>query len=246
MKHQGPATSSFLRPLAAVLAGLGLLAAVPGRGDPPKPLSEEAIKERQTKFRAERADADKTGLTKQFSPEWFDRADELAKSGDAALADGRLLEARDSFRKARAELPGLAADFPKHVARVFGDGRLRHTHWVQCVAYSPDGKKLVTCSQDGSVKLWDAETRRELRSYTGHTDAVRAVAIAPDNKTVASAGGDKEIKLWDAETGKDIRGLTGHTEFLTSIAFSPDGKHLVSGSEDKTIRIWPPDGKIDP
>src|SRR5204862_29931 len=137
------------------------------------------------------------------------------------------------FCRARWEIPGPPADFPPHVARIFGDARLRHTHWVLCVAYSPNGKRLASASQDGTVKVWDVETRRELRTYTGHTEMVRAVAFSPDGKLIASAGGDKDIRLWEADTGKDIRPLKGHTEFVTGIAFSPDGTHLASGGADR-------------
>src|ERR1041384_4254874 len=99
-----------------------------------KPLTADAVKEVQTKFKAERADIEANGLNKMFSPEWLVRADALSKSADAALAAGRLFEALDSYRKARQEIPGLPVDFPANVARIFGDSRLRHTHWVQCVA----------------------------------------------------------------------------------------------------------------
>ena len=143
----------------------------------------------------------------------------------------------NSYRKARVELPGLALDFPRHVARIFGDGRLRHTNWVQAVAYSNDGKRLLSASQDATVKIWDAATHRELRTYTGHTEMVRSAAFSPDGKLVASAGGDKDIRLWDPETGKDVRTLQGHTEFINSVAFSPDGKFLVSGGADRKVRL---------
>src|SRR5262245_41274736 len=108
MNHPGKAFHPLGRRAlaAALLAGDALLGALPGRGDDPRPLSAEAVKEAQAKFRAERAAADKAGLARVFSPEWFGRADGFARAGDAALAAGRLVEARDSFRKALWELPG--------------------------------------------------------------------------------------------------------------------------------------------
>src|SRR5207253_42253 len=133
----------------------------------------------------------------------------------------------------RWQLPSLPPTLPEHVARIFGDAKLRHTHWVQALAYSPDGTRLATASHDGSVKLWEVATGRELRSYYGHSEAVRAVAFRPDGKLVASAGGDKEVRLWDPDTGKDVRTLPGATEFITSVAFSPDGTRVASASADR-------------
>src|SRR5262249_34552256 len=231
--------------LISLAAGLFVVLATVGNGqDAPKPLTAEAVKELQAKFRAERADAESSGLTKKFSPEWFARADAFAKKGDDSLNANRLLEARDSFQKARLQLPGLPPDLPADVARIFGDSKLRHTHWVQCLAYSPDGKKLASGSQDGTVKVWDVETGRELRCYTAHGDSVRAVAFTSDGKMIASAGGDKEIRLWDPNTPKDIRTLAGHTEYITSLAFSPDDKQLVSGGADRKVRIHDVNGPV--
>src|SRR5262249_30149973 len=78
-----------------------------------------------------------------------------------------------------------------------------HEGWVGGVAFSPDGKQLVTAGGDGTVRLWDAETGRERRTLKGHKDAVCAVAFSPDGKTVASASHDRTIKLWDTETGEE-------------------------------------------
>ncbi len=139
-----------------------------GAAQAPKPVTAEAVRDLQARYKAERAAAEQAGLPKMFSPDWFGRADALADNGTAALDAGRLLEARESFRKARWQLPSLPPDFPPHVARVFGDSKLRHTYWVQALAYSPDGGRLATASQDGTVKVWDMANGHELRTFTGH------------------------------------------------------------------------------
>ncbi|WJW70100.1 serine/threonine protein kinase (plasmid) [Candidatus Chlorohelix allophototropha] len=113
-----------------------------------------------------------------------------------------------------------------------------HSHWVESVAYSPDGKTLASGSLDNSIKLWDAVTGKELRTLSGHTSAVESVAYSPDGKTLASSGSnDYSIKLWDAVTGKELRTLSDH-DYVRSVAYSPDGKTLASGSGANSIKLW--------
>src|SRR5262245_38729987 len=86
--------------------GVALLALVPaGSGGQPATLTSDEVAKLEKAYHDERQAADKAGLTRTFSPEWFTRADALAKLGSAALKAGRLYEARDSFRRARWTLP---------------------------------------------------------------------------------------------------------------------------------------------
>src|SRR4051794_30568847 len=101
--------------LPALLALALLLPGPAGRSaEEAKTLTADAIKEMLTQYRAERAAADKQGLTKQFSPEWYQQADELAKQGEEALNSNRLLEAQESLRNARWHLPTLPAVLKQH------------------------------------------------------------------------------------------------------------------------------------
>ena len=118
----------------------------------------EQVRDLQTKFRAEREAAVSSGIAKKFAPENLRRADELAKKGDAALAAGRLLEAREAFHEARQALPALPADFPEHVIRILGNPRLRHGAAVEDLAFTADGGRLVTASGDGIAKIWEVAT----------------------------------------------------------------------------------------
>ena len=65
-----------------------------------------------------------------------------------------------------------------------------HTDWVRSVAFSPDGKRVLTGSDDSTAKLWDAETGQEIRTFRGHTGWLSSVAFSPDGKRVLMAGGD--------------------------------------------------------
>ena len=79
-------------------------------------------------------------------------------------------------------------------------------------AFSPDGKRIVTASEDKTARLWDAETGKPIgEPLTGHTDGVSSAAFSPDGKRIVTASADKTARLWDAETGKPIgEPLTGH------------------------------------
>jgi len=113
-----------------------------------------------------------------------------------------------------------------------------HTNWVQSVAFSLDGQRLASGSEDQTVKIWDSVTGKELFSLKGHDGPVTSVAFSPDGQRLASASSDRMVKIWDSATGKELFALKGHTDLVTSVAFSPDGQRLASASWDKTVKIW--------
>jgi WD40 repeat protein len=113
-----------------------------------------------------------------------------------------------------------------------------HTDKVFGMVISPDGKRIASCSEDKTIKIWDTATGAEVMTLRGHTDKVFGMAISPDGKRIASCSEDITIKVWDAVTGAELMTLRGHSSWIWSVAFSPDGKRLVSGSSDKTIKVW--------
>jgi len=115
-----------------------------------------------------------------------------------------------------------------------------HTNSVNSIAFSQDGKRIVSGSYDQTIRVWDAETGEVVVGpLEGHTNSVKSVAFSQDGKRIVSGSRDHTIRVWDAETGEVVVGpLEGHTNSVNSVAFSQDGKHIVSGSDDQTIRVW--------
>jgi WD40 repeat protein len=104
------------------------------------------------------------------------------------------------------------------------------------VRFSPDGKRVVSGSDDATVRVWDVETC-QATLLEGHTDGVRSVAFSPDGNRVVSGSYDKTVRVWDVKTCQATL-LEGHADWVESVSFSPDGKLVVSGSFDGTIHIW--------
>jgi WD40 repeat protein len=113
-----------------------------------------------------------------------------------------------------------------------------HSECVFSVAFSSDGKYLVSGSKDNTIKLWGVESQQELATLHGHSNRVISVVFSPDGKYLASGSYDETIRLWNVESRKEVAALQGHTREVTAVAYSPDGSRLASSSLDKMVKLW--------
>ena len=126
---------------------------------------------------------------------------------------------------------GLVEISPHHIT-TFDE----HTEGVYSVAFSPvDATLLATVSWDGTIKLWNAVTQRNIATLRS---GVRSMVFSSDGATLAIGSRDGTVKLWDVVSQQDIATLKVHTEGIISMAFSSDEVTLATGSRDGTVKLW--------
>ena len=115
--------------------------------------------------------------------------------------------------------------------------QIGHTGEILSVAFSPDGRHIISGSSDQTIKLWDADSGREIRTFSSHSESVNSVAFSFDGKYIISGSSDKMMKLWDTTTGCEMKTLPDYTKVF-SVAFSPNGKLALSSSSAGDVKLW--------
>jgi WD40 repeat protein len=190
----------------------------------------------------------------QASTWWKSAAPRLAA---ACVALGLVVQAsaQEPPASLASTLPATAAAAP--IVDCFGDKlpagakirlgtiRLRSGHSVESVAFSPDGKYVVSTGWEDSIRFWDVDTGALARRLVcdDHEEGTFGVAFSPDGQKLASVGERGFVRLWDLGTGKQISKVLGHVERsygvrTYGVAFAPDGLTFATGGSDKTIRLW--------
>jgi WD40 repeat protein/serine/threonine protein kinase len=132
-----------------------------------------------------------------------------------------------------------------HTIRVWDaqDGRLLwtlegHTRAVVGAHFSPDSRKLVSCSKDPNAVVWDARTGDQLAVLRGHVTGIAVAEFSRDGERILTASSDHTLRLWDANTYETKVLMTGHDRAMRFAALSPDRKLVASGGDDRTVRLW--------
>ncbi|KIK33655.1 hypothetical protein CY34DRAFT_31596, partial [Suillus luteus UH-Slu-Lm8-n1] len=114
-----------------------------------------------------------------------------------------------------------------------------HTDWVKGVAHLPGGQRIITCSSDGSLRLWDLKSGTQIgEDWRDQDGGVWSMALSPNGEIVASGCNDGKVILWDVETRKVMGTWTGHSNVVCALCWSADGERVASGSWDGTARVW--------
>ena len=120
-----------------------------------------------------------------------------------------------------------------------------HRGCTNCVAFSPNGQRVASTSDDGSAKIWDLRTRQELLTLRGHRGGFWGVRFSPDGHRLITTGYDGTVKIWDALASPEARTLTASDTQVRSLAFSPDGHRLVTAAMDGLLKVWEvPSGRL--
>jgi hypothetical protein len=137
----------------------------------------------------------------------------------------------------QAKLPPVGEDTtPEHTADTAIRLTLDEQFWVY--AFSPDGRRVLTGTDDNEVRLWSLRTGRSTRVLKGHTGPVWCVAWSADKRRAVSGSNDTTIRLWDINTGECLRVLTGHRRYLQGLAWASDQHRILSAAQDETVRLW--------
>jgi len=113
-----------------------------------------------------------------------------------------------------------------------------HAQDVNCLAWTANGRTLISGSRDDTIRTWDTSTWRQLAVLTGHTNTVCGIAISPNGRILASASWDNTARLWNLENGQLIGSTLHHPDVVNCVSFSTDGTLLVTGCDDKSAYAW--------
>jgi WD40 repeat protein/serine/threonine protein kinase/tetratricopeptide (TPR) repeat protein len=254
-----PALAGATAAVAVALVAVTVLAVLYADREHRLAMNEQSTTRRITALN-ERLESSLAGSNRLLAIRNFDRGQAAFDKGE--IAPG-LLWMIESWRSAfdagdpawqHAARANLVAWQPHHPRL---KGILSHPAPVDSAVFSPDGKLVVTGSDDRTAQLWDAATARSIGQPLRHEREVMCVAFSPDGKSILTGSQDKTARLWDAATGQPIGSTLQHPDHVLAVAFSPDGKIVLTGCMDGMARLWdaatgrligstlPPQGRVD-
>ena len=153
-------------------------------------------------------------------------------SAAAILCDGQIIAAIAEERLCRMKLAGGMPRAAIAEVMAIADA---HRDWVLYVAYSPDGKQMVSCGgRDPRIRIWDAVTGQETMSLRTSSRWIEYVDYDSTGQYVLSGDLDNGIHIWDLASGENVMTLRGHHWPMRTAVFSPDGRRIVSAGQDKS------------
>lgn len=162
----------------------------------------------------------------------------VIRTGEAALSlavapDGKVLAA-GSDKGVRLWDVSTGAEL-----RMLGENEQR----IGAIAFSPDGRILVSGNSDGVIKFWDLATGKILTSIKSAQPVIESLAFAPDGRTLIGSSrpervADSTVRIWEAPAGKELTQLEVHGERISHATFSADGKQIITGASDGLVRVW--------
>jgi RNA polymerase sigma factor (sigma-70 family) len=147
--------------------------------------------------------------------------------------DGALIWWDSATRKQLRKIK-LVEDVYYHPRKGYGTG----SGGIQALAFAPNGKTLASANHDGTVRLFDAATGKQVQVLRGHAHSVVGVALSPDGKVLASGSADHTVRLWSTTTGALLNPRAGHDGGIASVLVSADARRAVTAGTDRTLRIW--------
>jgi len=115
---------------------------------------------------------------------------------------------------------------------------MRHGLNVYAAHLSPDGSWVLTCSEDGTARVWDAASGEPVSQPMRHKDKLAHGEFSPDGRLIFTGSQDGVARLWDARTGYPVSEPLKHTGEITCVQFSPDGRRCLSIASSDSLRLW--------
>ena len=116
--------------------------------------------------------------------------------------------------------------------------QINHLGVVHNLRLTPDGEKVISTSDDCTIKVWSVGTGQLEYTLKGHTDVIYRAVITPDGTKIVSASFDHTLKVWDANQGVELMTLTGHEGSVNDVAIIPNTDWIISASNDETLKVW--------